>query len=318
MKLAIVNSAKELGERALFEVKQVLKNKPDAVIGFATGATPVALYDAMVRDRKKNGTDYSSVVALNLDEYVGVEAKAANSFASYMRVKLFDHINIQPENTFIPDGMAENLVDECARYAETVRKHRRDLQILGIGANGHIAFNEPFTRPEEPVHIAALTAQTRADAAENFGGTENVPTYGLTMGIEEILQAEKIILLALGEHKARAVYNMICGKDDMSCPATALRKHRDVTVILDKSAAELLRVDEWRNDNYIPQPSAAIQGAEDSDSDAHGKEHGHSEETFGAEAENVLAAAAADEDGGVSAEEKAVPQNGADGRDAEF
>ena len=247
MRIAIVRNGKELGERAFLEIKKVLLEKPDAVIGFATGATPLPLYEKMAEDHKKNGTSYKRVRAYNLDEYVGVDKGDKASFARFMRDNLFSKIDIDLANTDIPNGMAEDLNAECERYAEMVRANPADIQILGIGRNGHIAFNEPYTKPEEPTHIALLTADTRAANAGAFKDPSLVPTYALTMGINEILNAKRILLLATGESKAQAVYDMIMGRDDTSCPATALRKHPDVTVILDKEAASLLTFTEWEN-----------------------------------------------------------------------
>ena len=240
MRFAIVANAAQVAERAFFELKGVLKAKPDAVIGFATGATPLALYAKMVKDHKENGTSYKRVTAINLDEYVGVDAKDKSSFARYMRDNLFSQIDINPANTYIPNGMAENLSEECARYSEIVRKHPADVQILGIGANGHIGFNEPYTKYDEPTHIAHLTAKTRADNATAFKNPALVPFYALTMGINEILTAKKIILIACGENKAEALYNMLRAREDTSCPAAALRKHPDVLVVADKEAASKL------------------------------------------------------------------------------
>ena len=148
--------------------------------------------------------------------------------------------------------MAEDLNAECERYAEMVRANPADIQILGIGRNGHIAFNEPYTKPEEPTHIALLTADPSL-----------VPTYALTMGINEILGAKRILLLATGESKAQAVYDMIMGRDDTSCPATALRKHPDVTVILDKEAASLLTFTEWENAAERRAAEASAAAAEE-------------------------------------------------------
>lgn len=247
MRISIVRNSAELAERAFFEIKNVLKAKPDAVIGFATGSTPLPLYAKMVDDHKKNGTSYKDVIAVNLDEYVGVDAKDKSSFARFMRDNLFSHIDIKPENTHIPNGMAEDLQKECADYAAFVKEHPADIQILGIGANGHIAFNEPYTKPDTPTHIANLTAKTRADNAAAFKNPALVPNYALTMGINEILTAKKIILLATGENKADAVFSMLRGREDTSCPAVALRKHPDVLIILDKEAAAKLDISAWEN-----------------------------------------------------------------------
>ncbi|HIU99306.1 MAG TPA: glucosamine-6-phosphate deaminase [Candidatus Limadaptatus stercoripullorum] len=245
MRFAIVKSAAELGERAFYEIKRVLDAKPDAVIGFATGRTPLPLYEKMAEDHKKNGTSYKRVTAINLDEYVGIEAKNKNSFARFMRDNLFSKIDIDPANTNIPNGMAEDLEAECARYAAFVKEHPADIQILGIGGNGHIAFNEPYTKYDTVTHIATLTSRTRSDNAEGFGNPALVPGYALTMGIAEILSAKKILMLASGEGKAEAIYNMLQGRDDTSCPAAALRKHPDVTVVLDEAAAKYLEFDKW-------------------------------------------------------------------------
>ena len=239
MRFAIVKNAKELAERAFLEIKKVLDEKPDAVIGFATGSTPIPLYDKMADDHKRNGTSYKDVRAFNLDEYVGVDPGDKASFARFMQDRLFSRIDIDPANTDIPNGMAEDLSAECERYSAAVKEHPADIQILGIGANGHIAFNEPYTKPEEPTHIALLTARTRADNAAAFKDPSLVPQYALTMGIDEILTAKRILLLAMGENKAQAIYDMVMGRDDTSCPAAALRRHPDVTVVLDRDAAGL-------------------------------------------------------------------------------
>lgn len=258
MRFAIVKNAAELGERAFYEIKCVLKAKPDAVIGFATGRTPLPLYEKMAADHAKNGTSYKKVTAINLDEYIGVEAKDKNSFARFMKDNLFSKIDIDPANTNIPNGMAEDLEAECARYAKFVAEHPADIQILGIGANGHIAFNEPYTKYDTVTHIALLTAKTRSDNAEGFGNPALVPSYALTMGIKEILSAKKILMLASGEGKAEAIYNMLQGRDDTSCPAAALRKHPDVTVVLDEAAAKYLSFDEWEKVSRTePAPVAA-------------------------------------------------------------
>ena len=221
MRFAIVKNGKELGERAFLEIKKVLDEKPDAVIGFATGNTPVPLYERMAEDHKRNGTSYKRVRAFNLDEYVGVDPNDKASFARFMRDNLFSKIDIDPANTDIPNGMAEDLAAECARYSAAVKEHPADIQILGIGENGHIAFNEPYTKPDEPTHIALLTASTRAANAGAFKDPSLVPQYALTMGIDEILTAKRILMLATGEKKAQAIYDMVMGRDDTSCPATA-------------------------------------------------------------------------------------------------
>lgn len=289
MRFAIVKSAAELGERAFYEIKRVLDAKPDAVIGFATGRTPLPLYEKMAEDHRKNGTSYKRVTAINLDEYVGIEAKNKNSFARFMRDNLFSKIDIDPANTNIPNGMAEDLEAECARYAAFVKEHPADIQILGIGGNGHIAFNEPYTKYDTVTHIATLTSRTRSDNAEGFGSPALVPGYALTMGIAEILSAKKILMLASGEGKAEAIYNMLQGRDDTSCPAAALRKHPDVTVVLDEAAAKYLEFDKWAAMN-------AESGAVEEDAAEEEAEEVPAAEESPAEAEEPTAEQAAPED----------------------
>ena len=296
MRFAIVKSAAELGERAFYEIKRVLDAKPDAVIGFATGRTPLPLYEKMAEDHRKNGTSYKRVTAINLDEYVGIEAKNKNSFARFMRDNLFSKIDIDPANTNIPNGMAEDLEAECARYAAFVKEHPADIQILGIGGNGHIAFNEPYTKYDTVTHIATLTSRTRSDNAEGFGNPALVPGYALTMGIAEILSAKKILMLASGEGKAEAIYNMLQGRDDTSCPAAALRKHPDVTVVLDEAAAKYLEFDKWAamnaesgavEEDAAEEEAAEVPAAEEEPAEA---------EEQPAEAEEPTAEQAAPED----------------------
>ena len=303
MRFAIVKSAAELGERAFYEIKRVLDAKPDAVIGFATGRTPLPLYEKMVEDHKKNGTSYKRVTAINLDEYVGIEAKNKNSFARFMRDNLFSKIDIDPANTNIPNGMAEDLEAECARYAAFVKEHPADIQILGIGGNGHIAFNEPYTKYDTVTHIATLTSRTRSDNAEGFGNPALVPGYALTMGIAEILSAKKILMLASGEGKAEAIYNMLQGRDDTSCPAAALRKHPDVTVVLDEAAAKYLEFDKWAamnaesgavEEDAAEEEAAEVPAAEEAPAEA--EEQPAEAEEQPAEAEEPTAEQAAPED----------------------
>ena len=305
MRFAIVKNAKELAERAFLEVKKVLDEKPDAVIGFATGSTPIPLYDKMADDHKRNGTSYKDVRAFNLDEYVGVDPGDKASFARFMQDRLFSRIDIDPANTDIPNGMAEDLSAECERYSAAVKEHPADIQILGIGANGHIAFNEPYTKPEEPTHIALLTARTRADNAAAFKDPSLVPQYALTMGIDEILTAKRILLLAMGENKAQAIYDMVMGRDDTSCPAAALRRHPDVTVVLDREAAGLLTFGEWER---AAEEREARQAAERAEEELEANE---SDEAVDGETAEAAAdeASEADED---AAEESAEDEDAAD------
>lgn len=311
MRFAIVKNAKELAERAFLEIKKVLDEKPDAVIGFATGSTPIPLYDKMADDHKRNGTSYKDVRAFNLDEYVGVDPGDKASFARFMQDRLFSRIDIDPANTDIPNGMAEDLSAECERYSAAVKEHPADIQILGIGANGHIAFNEPYTKPEEPTHIALLTARTRADNAAAFKDPSLVPQYALTMGIDEILTAKRILLLAMGENKAQAIYDMVMGRDDTSCPAAALRRHPDVTVVLDREAAGLLTFGEWER---AAEEREARQAAERAEEELEANE---SDEAVDGETAEAAADEASEADEDAADEDAAEEDVDSDGEESE-
>ena len=310
MRIAIVKNAKELGERAFVEIKKVISEKPDAVIGFATGATPVALYEKMADDHKHGGLSYKQVKAFNLDEYVGVDPNGKASFKRFMADTLFSKIDIDPANTDIPNGMAQDLEAECARYSAAIKENPADLQILGIGENGHIAFNEPYTKPDEPTHIALLTASTRAANASAFKDPSLVPQYALTMGINEILTAKRILLLALGERKAQAIYDMIMGRDDTSCPATALRKHPDVTVVLDREAASLLTIKEWEKGSAQAEESAEVPVAEQPAETEQAEEQPEVREEAAESAPEVAAESEEQVEGTSAPEEEEVAESG--------
>lgn len=234
----IYNRATDAGMAAAHEIATLLREKPEAVIGLATGSTPVGMYAELVRLHREEGLDFSKATFFNLDEYVGLPPEHALSFHHYMRSNLFDHVNADPARIFIPNGEAYDVVAECARYEEILRLHGPiDLQILGIGANGHIGFNEPGADLEGATTCVALTEKTRQDNARFFERPEAVPTHALTMGVSTILRAKRILLLAFGAAKAEAVGRLYAGTISPECPATALRRHENVTLFLDQAAA---------------------------------------------------------------------------------
>ncbi len=217
----------------------VMKERP--VLGLATGSSPIGLYKKMIADRNASGTSYRNAVTYNLDEYIGLPRDHDQSYWTFMHENLFDGLNIPEANIHIPHGDAEDLEAECRRYEEELQKNVIDLQVLGIGSDGHIGFNEPGTPFDSRTHVAELAEQTRKDNARFFDGDiEQVPTHAITMGLASILSARSIIVLATGANKADAVYGMIRGPKSTDCPASVLQGHSHVTVILDKDAAARL------------------------------------------------------------------------------
>ncbi len=220
-------------------VFQIIKNlvaiKPDATIGFATGSSPVEVYKKMIADHKANGTTYKDITSFNLDEYVGLDETSDQSYIYFMKSNLFDHIDIKSENINIPNGMADDIVAECTRYSTKLANAKIDLQILGIGENGHIAFNEPMTPFDSLTHEVELTENTINANARFFENIQDVPRKALTMGIGEILGAGTIVLIASGKNKAQALADMQkCA--DPKCPASSLLLHDNVFIVADSDA----------------------------------------------------------------------------------
>jgi len=240
MKIYIAKTQKEFGELAFKEIKKVLDSNPACTLGLATGSTPIPLYDEMAKDHQENNTSYKKVKTFNLDEYVGLPKEHKESYISFMTRNLFSKVDIDMNNVNIPNGRATDIDEECKRYSALLAKASIDIQVLGIGGNGHIAFNEPNTPFDSLTHQVFLTEKTINDNARFFNSVDEVPTSALTMGIGEIVKAKRILMLATGANKAEAVYKMIKGEVNPSCPASILQNHPDVTVILDEAAAKML------------------------------------------------------------------------------
>ncbi|NWN98654.1 MAG: glucosamine-6-phosphate deaminase [Bacillus sp. (in: Bacteria)] len=234
MKIINVGNYQELSERAAKIVIETVQNKPNAVLGLATGSTPIGLYNELIDDHAKNGTSYRKICTFNLDEYVGLEGSHPQSYLYFMRQHLFNHIDISLENTFIPNGKAEDMMKECERYEELIKeKGGIDLQILGIGQNGHIGFNEPGTSFSSRTHIIQLTESTRKANSRFFSSMDEVPTHAVTVGIQTIMESRKILLLVSGQAKMEAFKRLLSDEIDESFPASVLKLHNDVTVITD-------------------------------------------------------------------------------------
>ncbi|MDE5667546.1 MAG: glucosamine-6-phosphate deaminase [Clostridia bacterium] len=240
MKIIVTEDYEELS-RAAFEVMvAVVKENPSAVLGLATGTTPLGLYSNMIEDHKKNGTSYKNVKTVNLDEYAGLDVNSEQSYVYFMRKNLFDGLDIDLSNTHIENGKAQDAEAECRRYNELLEKIPQDIQLLGLGSNGHIAFNEPNTPFGAGTHLVELAESTIKDNSRLFEKVEDVPTRAFTMGPKNIMQAKKVLILAYGENKAQAVYSMVKGEVTENCPASILQAHPDCTLIADKTAAALL------------------------------------------------------------------------------
>ncbi len=215
--------------------------KPDAVLGLATGSTPLGAYSQLIEWYKKGDIDFSLVTTVNLDEYKGLTKDNSQSYYRFMCENFFDHINIDKKNVNIPDGTQENSDIECERYNNVIRSVGGiDMQLLGIGGNGHIGFNEPGCAFETETHCVKLTESTINANSRFFNSIDEVPKEAYTMGIKSIMQAKKILLIASGENKAKALYEAICGPVTPKNQASILQLHNDVTIVADEAALSLM------------------------------------------------------------------------------
>lgn len=232
-KIIRVKDAEEGGKKAFELIKEGIENGAQ-VLGLATGSTPETLYQEMV----KSDVDFSNCVSINLDEYIGLSGDNDQSYRYFMNSHLF---NQKPfKATYVPNGQAEDLAAECRHYEEILANHPIDIQILGIGENAHIGFNEPGTPFDAPTQVVELTESTINANKRNFEKIEDVPTTAISMGIGSIMKSKKVILIAYGEAKAEAIANTINGEMTIDVPASVLQNHPDVTIILDDAAASKL------------------------------------------------------------------------------
>lgn len=240
IKLIVTENYDAMSAEAFRVMKEVVASNPSAVLGLATGSSPIGLYRKIIEDHEKNGTSYRDIRTVNLDEYVGLGAESDQSYVYFMHENLFDHIDIKEENVNLPGGKAADMQAECDRYNKLLAETRQDIQLLGIGGNGHIGFNEPGTPFDSVTHVVELKEKTRRDNARFFASIDEVPTHAISMGIANVLNAKKILLVANGAGKADAVKAMLEGPVSADCPASALRSHPDVVVIVDEAAASKL------------------------------------------------------------------------------
>ena len=241
MKVIITENYDEMSKKAAEIMIELVKKNPNAVLGLATGSSPIGMYKAMAEDCANGGASYKNVSTVNLDEYVGLTADHDQSYAYFMRTNLFDHIDIDQKNTNLPCGSAKDAQAECDRYNALLETMKQDVQVLGLGSNGHIGFNEPGTAFDSVTHVVDLTESTIKDNSRLFNSIDEVPRQALSMGIANILNAKKIVVVASGLNKADAVAKSINGEITEVVPASVLQNHPDVVWVLDEAAASKLK-----------------------------------------------------------------------------
>ena len=237
MQVFVYKNEAEVGKAAGMIVASEILKKPDCILGLATGSTPIPTYQEMIRMNKEGILDFSKVRSFNLDEYIGLSPEHVCSYRRFMNEQLFDHINIDKANTPVPDGLKCN----AAEYEEMI--HRAggvDLQLLGIGTDGHIGFNEPADEFVYPTNVVKLTEGTRKDNARFFNSLDEVPTSAISMGIGTIMSARRILMIITGKNKADTVVAALKGPVAPQMPASILRMHQNVLVLLDEDAASKL------------------------------------------------------------------------------
>ena len=243
MKIIEVKDYQQMSERAAEYIMEKVLDHPSITLGLATGGTPTGTYQNLIKDHQKNGTSYQHVTTFNLDEYIGLAGTDKNSYRYYMDENLFNHIDIKKANTFVPIGNGRNIEEECNRYEDLLAGHGGiDLQVLGIGSNGHIGFNEPGTSFQSKTHIVNLAPSTIEANARFFNRPEEVPTQAITMGISTIMKSKEILLLVSGDSKRDAMYQLLHTELNENFPASVLRNHPCVTIIADEAAILDLKI----------------------------------------------------------------------------
>ena len=247
MRIIVCENYEEVSKKAAQMILSQVTLKPNSVLGLATGSTPIGMYENLVKFNKKGDIDFSEVRTFNLDEYYNLPKNNDQSYHYFMHKNLFDHININPANVHIPNGMTDDVNAECKRYDELIKEADGvDIQVLGIGNNAHIGFNEPTVSFEKGTHLVELEESTIEANSRFFDNIGDVPKKAITMGVGSIFKSRKIMLIATGENKAAAIYNTVYGKVAPEVPASILQFHSDIVLILDKEAAKLLKEEDYK------------------------------------------------------------------------
>lgn len=241
MRIVVTKSYEEMSAVAARIVAGQVYVNPKSILGLATGSTPIGMYKELIRRYKEDGLDFSDVISFNLDEYIGIPETNTHSYHYFMDDNLFNHINVKRENIHVPNGNPKNIEEECKSYDTAIEaKGGVDLQILGIGNNAHIGFNEPDSKFAATTQKVKLADGTIEANARFFATIDEVPKFAISMGIGTIMKAKKIVLLASGKNKAQAIYNTVCGPICPEIPSSILQLHKDVVIVVDEEAAELL------------------------------------------------------------------------------
>lgn len=257
MEVIIPEDPAQIAQIGADAICQLLDEKPDAVIGLATGSTPLPLYAELIRRYKAGEVSFARATAFTLDEYVGLPSDHPQAYANVIRTEFAAHVDFADDAVHSPDGLSNDIPASCAEYeAKIVRAGGVDLQILGLGTDGHIAFNEPASSLSSRTRIKTLTPQTRIDNARFFDGDlDQVPDHCITQGLGTVMEARHLMLLATGEGKAQAVWNLVEGPVSAMWPATILQHHPHATVLLDESAASRLVNTDYYRHSYVSKPS---------------------------------------------------------------
>lgn len=257
MEVVLLSSPGDVARLLADAIEALVRRRPDAVLGLATGSSPVLTYHELVsRHRTGSGPSYVRVRALLLDEYVGLPREHEQSYRATIERELTSHIDIDPANVHAPDGAAEDLAEAGHRYdAAIAAAGGVDLQVLGIGTDGHVAFNEPGSSLSSRTRLKTLTARTRKDNARFFGGPDDVPHHVLTQGLGTILEARHVVLVASGKGKSAAVAAAVEGPLTASCPASVLQMHPHATVLVDEEAGAPLQRCDYYRETYAGKPS---------------------------------------------------------------
>ena len=241
MKILVFDTPDEAADRITEQILRALETKPDLVLGLATGSTPLGIYSRLIRAHQEDGLDFSRVRTFNLDEYLGLPADHRQSYRHFMQLHLFKGLNIPPENILFPPTKPPDLTSQCRKYEEAIKDAGKiDIQILGIGSNGHIGFNEPTSSLASRTRVTTLTQKTLDDNSRFYGPQDVQPQMAVTMGIGTILEAKRICLQSFGEKKAEAIRAAVEGPISSFWPGSALQLHQDVTLYLDPASASLL------------------------------------------------------------------------------
>lgn len=248
MRILVCKDYDEMSQKAAQMILSQITLKPNCVLGLATGSTPIGMYENLVRMYQQGIVDFSEVQTFNLDEYLGLLPTNQQSYHYFMNNHLFNHVNINKNHIHIPNGMADSIDEECQRYDQLIEEAGGiDIQVLGIGNNAHIGFNEPTINFEKGTHIVELDESTREANARFFNHMDEVPKRAITMGTGSIFKSRKIMLLATGANKAQAIYDTVYGKVQPEVPSSILQFHNDIVLILDEEAAQLLSETDYKH-----------------------------------------------------------------------